>query len=345
MKYKQKLLFISNSSPNRINHILDAFKNRDDLIVEELHQYKNNIKRTFFTKVFDKLKLPLDIDNLNQRLLNKIDEFKPDIIFIVKGNVIYPWSLKKIKNKYPNIKLISFSNDNMSLWNNKSLYYHYSINYYDLVISIRIEAYKKIEKFCKTNVIYIDKSYSKKYHTFNYYDDKYKKYDVVFVGSYEKERFETMKYLANKGIKIDIFGAMWNKVKNKQISSNLNIHFKEVVGDKYSETLRSAKIVLGFLRQKNLDTQTSRTFEIPATGAFVIMQWTSNQDRLFKSNQEMVYFKDKEDLFKKIQYYLNNEEERKKIIDNAKLRMEKCGYSYDSRVDYILKKIRRLDNV
>ena len=96
LREKKKLLFVSNSSGNRISHILDAFKNRQDLKIEVLHQYVNEISQTFITKLFEKIKFPRDIDCLNQRLLKKIEDFKPEIIFIIKGNCIYPSTLKKI---------------------------------------------------------------------------------------------------------------------------------------------------------------------------------------------------------------------------------------------------------
>ena len=54
MNNRKKLLFVSNSSGNRISHILDAFKNRQDLKIEVLHQYVNDISQTFITKLFEK---------------------------------------------------------------------------------------------------------------------------------------------------------------------------------------------------------------------------------------------------------------------------------------------------
>ena len=81
MNNRKKLLFVSNSSGNRISHILDAFKNRQDLKIEVLHQYVNEISQTFITKLFEKIKFPRDIDCLNQRLLKKIEDFKPEIIY------------------------------------------------------------------------------------------------------------------------------------------------------------------------------------------------------------------------------------------------------------------------
>ena len=336
----KKVLYITNGSKYDISYFLDSFSERDDIILEVAHFWLEKTNYSFIYRVFNKLKIPLDNDNLNKRLLDKIKYFKPDIIFIVKGNSIYPWTLKTIKKNYPNIKIVSFSNDNMSLWSNKSIYYQLGINYYDLVVSINIEAYRKIEEFYKGKVLYIDKSYSKKYHKF--LEVQNKQYDCLFIGTYEKERFETMSFLAQNGIKVDIFGGLWNKADISNISKNLTIHFKELVGEDYNYALANSKIVLGFLRKVNLDTQTSRTIEIPASGGFMIMEYTENQDRLFTKDIEMIYFRTKEELLKKIKYYNTHQKEALSILRNARLRCETDGYEYNNRINEILKEIDEL---
>jgi spore maturation protein CgeB len=130
---------------------------------------------------------------------------------------------------------------------------------------------------------------------------------------------------------------MWNKANVSNISENLKIHSKELVGDDYNSTLANAKVVLGFLRKVNLDTQTSRTFEIPACGGFMIMEYTKNQDRLFTEDKEAVYFRTKEELLHKAEYYIQHQSEAKTIVKNARLRCETDHYEYSYRIDEILK--------
>jgi len=334
-----KFLFISNESKNEIGHLLEAFQNRDDLIVNVEYLWTSKRNYNFVYRILNKLKISLDVDNINGRLLDKINNFDPNIVFIIKGNSIYPWTLEAIKREHPDIKLVSFSNDNMCLWGNKSLYYHFGINYYDLVVSINIDSYRKIEEFYSGKVLYIDKSYSKNYHKFLQLENK--KYDCLFIGSYEKERFEIMKYLAQNGINIDIFGNTWEKANVSNIPSNLTIHYQELVGDDYNHSLANAKVVLGFLRKINLDTQTSRTFEIPACGGFMIMEYTENQDRLFAEDKEMVYFRTKEELLDKVLYYIKHQDEARSIVNKARLRCETDGYEYDYRINTILEELNK----
>jgi spore maturation protein CgeB len=335
----KKVLFVSNSSTDGIMHFLDAFLQNSNLDIKVEHLYTNKIKSNFWTKALHKLGIPKDFDRINQRVEKANAKYRPDIIFIVKGNSIYPWTLKRLKKTNPNGKVVSFSNDNMSLWHNKSLYYHLGLSYYDLVVSINIEAYRDIEDVFEGKVLYLDKSFSTRYH---YTEELDKAISVVFIGSYEKERYEDLQFLANHGVKIEVFGAMWDKVEHDKISKNIKIHFENVLADDYRKTICSSKIILGFLRKINSDTQTSRTFEIPACGGFMLMERTENQQRLFEEGKEAEYFSSKDELLSKIKYYLAHPEERERIAKRGRARCESSAYSYSERAETILLEIDSL---
>ena len=129
-QYK-KVLFVSNTYSEFVNeHILDAFKARTGLILKDIHPLKINQKETFFSKLFVKLKIPLDQNNINQCIVDTVGKLQPDIVFIVKGNNIYPKTLKKIKIIDQKIKLISWSLDDMYAWHNRSLFYTQGLKFY-----------------------------------------------------------------------------------------------------------------------------------------------------------------------------------------------------------------------
>jgi len=335
---KKRVLFVSNSSPKKINHILDAFNNRKDLEVEVLHQYTGDIKKTFISKIFDKLRLPLDIDNLNKRLLNMVDIFKPDIVFIVKGNCIYPTTLNTIK-KNTNIKLLSWSQDDMYAKHNRSLYYTCGLKYYDLVVTQKSYNIDELKSIGAKNILFQNKSFSKKYHKPCIDCSKVKnKSDVLFIGFAEKERVESLNYLAHNGIKIDIYGSGWNKKEFKNLHTNLNIYHRDLLGEDYANAISCSKISLCFLRKMNRDLQTSRSIEIPACGGFMIAERTEEHKMLFKEDVEAVYFDSNEELLQKVKYYLENDNERKSIAQAGYERTRKDDYSYDNRVNEILRK-------
>lgn len=333
------MLFVSNWTKDRISFIREGFAQLDFVDTIEINPSKGGWAKNFLNKIFTKLKIPLDLDGFNRRIADVVEAENPDIIFIVKGNLIYPSTLKKLKQRNTSAKIVSFSNDNMCLWHNKTLHYHYGLNYYDLLISINIPAYKGLRRLFEKNILFIDKSYCPKYH---FYEILPKQYDVIFIGSYERERYEDLKFLASKGIQVNVFGNMWERAKYRNDIKNLTIHYRDLVGDEYRKAICSSKIVLGFLRKKNNDTQTSRTFEIPACGGFMLMERTVDHHRLFEEGTEAEYFSCNKELLRKTIYYLDNEEHRTNIAQSGRQKCVSAGYSYAERVKQMLSEIDKL---
>jgi spore maturation protein CgeB len=307
--------------------------------------YTKNEKEKFsiLDRALFKLNIELDKSNINSKIIKQLSEKEYDVLLILKGNRIFPWTLKKIKKLYPKLSIVSWSGDNMSKWHNKSIFFHYGINYYDIILSVNIPDYRNIEKFCSQPIFYFDKRAERSLHKPLSSSRQNFKYDVLFIGSYEKERFKTLSYLAENGIKIDIFGNMWNNCKDN-IHSNLKVHYKELVGKEYVDAIYSSKISLGFLRKINNDTQTSRTFEIPACGGFMLMERTDEHVKLFIESKEAEFFSNDDELLRKLKFYLKNEEVRELIAIEGRKRVESSGYFFDDLASEMIDIINKVRN-
>ena len=141
-----------------------------------------------------------------------------------------------------------------------------------------------------------------------------------------------MKYLAERGIKVNIFGGLWEKYKSLD---NLKIHKKPLLGKEYRLAISSSKITLCFLRQINDDLQTDRTMEIPAIKGFMIAERTKEHKKLFSENYEAIYFSSDEELHRKVKYFLESDKERDKIRSNGYKRAINSGYSFDDMTKII----------
>jgi spore maturation protein CgeB len=334
---KLKLLFVSNSSSNSIVHMSDAIQNNKTIDSEIVHLYEKSFLLTFIHKIFIKLKLPLDPCTLNKRLVAKVDTYQPDIIFIVKGNTIYPWVLKGIKLTYPSIKLISWSLDDMYAWHNRSLYYTLGLKYYDTVFTVKSYNVRELKLIGAKEVKYLHQAYSKKHHKpCNSCDEIKDKVDVIFIGHGERERFESLNYLAKNGIKVTVYGAAWHKKEFNNYHNNLQINDYPLFGEAYSNALSCSSINLCFLRKINRDLHTSRSLEIPACGGFMMAEQTQEHAELFKEDKEAVFFNNDKELLAKVQYYLKNKTERIKISKAGYDRCVNSNYSYDSMLNKIL---------
>ena len=111
--------------------------------------------------------------------------------------------------------------------------------------------------------------------------------------------------------KVDYYNEMPYVFRNSKI--NLNI------------TLRSIKTGIPL-----------RAWDIMGNGGFLLTNYQAELLDYFEPGKDFVYYEDMNDLREKVSYYLNHEEERKKIAENA---MEKVCREHDltSRISEMLK--------
>jgi len=146
---------------------------------------------------------------------------------------------------------------------------------------------------------------------------KEKEYDIVFVGHLNKEREKFFKEIERKlkGIKIKIA----EKVYLKEMAE---IHSK-------------GKISFNMPVRKDLNM---RTFEAPACGLLLFSPYMKHLKEIFK-NDEIIIYKNKKEVFEKIEYYLNNTEEWEKIRKKGMKRVHE-EHTYHKRILKFMKKIK-----
>jgi spore maturation protein CgeB len=80
----------------------------------------------------------------------------------------------------------------------------------------------------------------------------------------------------------------------------------------------TTKIVLNFIRAQNGSAHNMRSFEVPASGAFLLTQRTDDQgSRFFKEHESVACFATKDELISHIRYYLAHNQERAAIARNG----------------------------
>jgi spore maturation protein CgeB len=82
-----------------------------------------------------------------------------------------------------------------------------------------------------------------------------------------------------------------------------------------------------------------RTFEIAACGAFQLVDYRSELPDVFTPGEEIVCFRDLEELRNQIGYYLEHPDERRRIAEKARSRVLK-EHTYQARMETMLSFIR-----
>ncbi|TCN14066.1 spore maturation protein CgeB [Bacillus sp. BK006] len=299
-------------------------------------------KPNLIDRVLWKIGIPRDTTKVNTKILNSLSEFKADILWIDKGNTIYPRTLKKIKKIHPIVKIISFAEDDMYAKHNHTRFYKKGLKYYDWVFTTKSYNTEKFElpSFGAKNVIFIGNAFDRNVHKPIQLSEKdYKKYsaDVSFIGSYEKERAGSLLFLAQNGVKVRVWGGGW---ENFQFThSNLIIEGRSLFEEEYIKAICATKINLCFLRKINRDLQTARSVEIPACQSFMLAERTNEHLNLFEEGKEAAYFGSNAELLEKVNYYLKNEEKRIYIENNGYKRCIEDGYSHHDRLECMIGKV------
>lgn len=78
-----------------------------------------------------------------------------------------------------------------------------------------------------------------------------------------------------------------------------------------------------------------RIMDVMAAGGFMLTNYCSETADIFEEDKEIVMFKTPEELFDKVDYYLNHDEERKAIAKRGQAKVLKC-YTYEKKLKTIM---------
>jgi len=155
-------------------------------------------------------------------------------------------------------------------------------------------------------------------------------------------RIQSMKSLLcpliEHGIRVDIFGKGWDEIK-PWIGMDINPNW--IHGPlPYLECPKiysSSKIIIGL---QNLTTQvTQRTYEIAASGGFLLTSDTPAIRQLFTPGHDVIVSSNASETLQAVNLYLNHAAERARISANGK--KAAAPHSYRNRAEYMLNVLKK----
>jgi spore maturation protein CgeB len=298
-----------------------------------------SIKRGI-ARVANKLGRPLDFCDINSRIISNVKQHHPHVVWIDKGLMIWSETLLTIKEWYSTTKIVGYSPDDMAGPHNQSKYWLEGLPLYDCYFTTKSYNVPELHVLGAKRITFVGNAFDPDIHR----PVKVSKLDrlkyggpVGFIGAWELERAKSIMDLAKAGIDIRVWG--WT-VRGRQSKnySNLCIESKPLLGQDYAKGINSFDINLCFLRKINRDRQTTRSVEIPASGAFMLAERTDEHLELFEEGKEAEFFGSTEELIDKTKYYLKNESLRRKIAAAGRERCLDSGYDYPNRMRWMLQK-------
>lgn len=320
--------------------------NNDVTVLDMYPESARRLERNFFMRVMRKIVGPLDLGRINKRIVATIKERPFDVIWILRGQIINPGTLRQVRELRPGCKIVQHSLDDIWVHRlHRTRRASRSTKYYDAVFTNKSYALSKIEELGCPNAVFMGNSYESELHgPVEVSSEDRREYGgpVGFIGHYEPHYGEWIRFLVGNGIPVRIwsYGYSWDHSGIRD--PNFRDEGRPVFGAEYAKSICSFDINLCFLSKWVNDRQTKRSVEIPACGAFMLAERTDEHLELFEEGKEAEYFGSKEELLEKVNHYLAHPEERKKIAAAGRRRCLESGYSNKDRMRSMLRKIEEL---
>jgi len=316
-------LFRAMSREGHLMEVLDEF------------YYISLLTKTKTTKVLERVIRPLQEDEFNKAIQQKIVLFSPAVVFVYKGAFVRPETLIFARER--KCKLVLFYPDvSMSA---HGVNIPKSIPLYDLIFTTKTFGIKDLETtYGVKNARFIPHGYDPEIHRklpISTEDKNTFGCDVSFIGTWSPKKELWLSVLKQKapGVNLKVWGEQWFKAGTEVLKSS--IQYTGVVGDLYAVAIQCSKINLGILSERvagasSGDLITSRTFHIPGSSGFLLHERNEESVLYFKENEEAGFFGDAEEMARQVAYFLANDKLRGEIQEAGYQRAIK-DHSLDAR--------------
>jgi len=292
-------------------------------------------------KVFFKLngKEPIEWSSFNQKTIEKINKFEPDIvivtgIFPLKNEVFQ--AISKI-----NAKIINFLTDDP--WR-KSLYrskFISNLKKYDLIISTKSRIISDLIAAGVQRVEFLPYSYDPFWHHLPDPCSEFEKEkfiaDISFVGYGDRDRLPMLKAVASIGnLNLKLYGNDWDNIPVKGWKKH-----PAVAENQFRLAMYSSKLALCLLRKRSRDDSTQRTFEIAPCGGCGIYEDTPEHRNILSDYPEYGFFSSPQDLANKCKWLLEHPKERENMRQLGIELIVKESNTYTSRLKTILEWVNK----
>lgn len=281
----------------------------------------------------------------NKKLLQTVNATKPDVLLALKGDALLPDTIKKLREN-SNIPLVLWCYDSAVRFRN-------ILNggkYYHLFYTCEPSDIPELQKY-GIRAKFLPMAYDP--HTYFRLEDKTVVRDVCFVGTlinYPQRRRVLGEIISRYNeLNIEVWGPTWSiyypfslyEYLITQRDLRMHLHNHGIYPREVNKIYNTSKICLNTHHPQLKEGLNPRVFEIMGAGGFQLVDYKKKLEELFNVEKEMVYYKNEDDLLEKVGYYIENEDERKKIAERGMDAVKK-KHTYKHRAQVILDDIKKI---
>jgi spore maturation protein CgeB len=301
-----------------------------------VNQFHLTILERIAKKIASKLRFLKPIFNLlikaylikeNKEFFSIVSKEMPDLLFIIKGDNFFPVTLEKIK-KVLSCPVVGYAWDE-PFYTHNNIQDDYrranlkdGIHWYDLFFVFDAFYIDEIKRQGAKKVKYLPLATNPNRYSEITVTDQDRcdyDYDVCFIGMPFPNRVEMFESL--RDYNLGVFGDHWTKYFILEGKITPSYYKGKASGETVNKIYLSSKIVLNIHHPHSIEGLNTRTFDIPACGAFEMVDDKKNVEKHFKIDKEIVTFKNVNELKSKIDFYLKNDNLRRTISACGKQRV------------------------
>jgi spore maturation protein CgeB len=275
----------------------------------------------------------------NEAILGLAANFLPDMLVAFKGSYVQPETLRILRSK--GVRLYNYYPDRVALAEKSFL--EEALPEYDCFFDTKREWDNglKSQNYVRQSV-FLPHGYDPEIHRplrLNQNDCERYGCDVSLIATHAAKKEHAVRELVayRPNLHLRIWGNLWS-TNNQSAQLSQYLAGPALEGNLYSKAIKASKVNLAIMgvRPGIEDKTTTRTYEIPACGGFMLHERTSEVLELYEEGKEIACFSDAKELGDKIDYYLAHPEERVAIAAAGRARCVPA-YSYDNRMAEIIR--------
>jgi spore maturation protein CgeB len=274
------------------------------------------------------------VANMNGDLLRDILGDTPDLVFINKGEMIFPETIRAIRRV---TKVVAWYVDSPLWFNSSSHYIANSLRYLDVAFVFDGYYIPEMARWGCTRTAVLSFGCEPTIHRkVQLPEDEHEYYssDICFIGNYHgvaSDRESILTHLASYNLKI--WGDGWQhspivQLRQKWMGKSLSIA-------DLAKAYAGAKLSLNVTYPHSITEPNMRTFEAPACNTLLLNDNLPGLTRFFTPGQEIEVYTSIEDLIRKVDYYLAHPEEASRIAAAGQRRAHR-DHTYQIRMTEML---------
>lgn len=247
--------------------------------------------------------------NYKQRLLEKaVAEFRPDVLFMIRGDSFDRDFLKMLRRKHEIQKLVGWWTEGPKWFDALKA----DASVYDKYFCIHKEGYTAADNIEYFTALAVDNHLYRKILPVSQAP-----LDIVFVGVWNEQRQKVIESISD--FPVSIYGPKWKAKNVFNPSIRRMIKKKTIWGEDLVKLYNNSKIGLNITswNEKKLSGLNMRVFDIPACGTFLLTDYSEELEEFFQIGHDIEVYRDLEELRDKLKFYLKNDTARARVAANG----------------------------